>query len=77
MTNTPKQVVQVKVAQRHYKNVCIMLAGYTTIMDPLRTVSWNKNSHPTGVDNIRFEDPIFQLPATVVQSKDKHLKIYE
>ena len=42
---------------------------YSTIADRLRTVSWGKNSHPTGVVKPVYERSTFPLTATAMQSK--------
>ena len=40
--------------------------NYTMIADRLRTVSWSKNSHPTGVVKPVYECSTFPLTATAV-----------
>ena len=61
--NTPKrQAVQVKVTQWWYKTF-----DYTTVTDPLGTVSWSDNSHPSSVVYLRFNGPTFLLPKTTVK----------
>ena len=47
--------------------------NYTAIKDRLRPVSLSNYSDSTGGVN-RFTGPIFQLPATVVQSKGRTFK---
>ena len=49
---------------------------YTTIADPLRTVSWGNDSHPTGVVKQMNGIPTLPLTATVVLSMARTCRYY-
>ena len=64
MTKTPFQKKIRKQKGRH-KNA-IKNFDYTTIADRPRTVSWSKNSHPTGVFKPIYGYPTFPLTLKAV-----------
>ena len=64
MTKAPTPAEMSK-GQNDNTNNATETFDYTAIADRLRTVSWSKYGHLTGVVN-RFTDPTFPLPATAV-----------
>ena len=59
MTKTHTPTEKSKKERDNTKNPATKNFDYTTIADRLRTVSWSKNSHPTGVVKPVYERPTF------------------
>ena len=54
-----------KATQKH-KNATKNVDYYTAIADPLRTISWGNDSHPTGVVKAVYGIPTFSITAKAV-----------
>ena len=65
MTNAPTPPKKSKKQRDNTKNATKYF-DYTTIADRLRTVSWDNDSHPTGVVKPVYGIPTFPLTAKAV-----------